>query len=137
VIEEKQTCPRRMNEMGPWAYEENLDRWRRDRWKTSQEEADRERSEFKAKYPGSDMGNTYWEWGTQPRTCSFCGSVHPDDLVQLLRHGWRLEPSDKGYKFYVEPEVHRPSGLIPPAKFYRMHASPEQIEEIHRALMSL
>jgi hypothetical protein len=35
------------------------------------------------------------------RTCSFCGSIHPGDLLELLNNGGRLVSSDRPDKFYV------------------------------------
>lgn len=35
------------------------------------------------------------------RTCSYCGSMHPDDLMQAIRDGKVIGPTDKSYKFYV------------------------------------
>ena len=40
------------------------------------------------------------------RTCDFCGSIHPQDLVRYLRAGARLRQADPKYgyihKYYVE-----------------------------------
>lgn len=93
LAREKQTCPRRMGEWGPWKKERNLDYWRK---------------------VGPD------------RTCSFCGSMHPQDFMAFLQRvidegdDVRLERSDKRYKIYL----HRPGisnafdGAI---KFYTQH----------------
>jgi hypothetical protein len=66
------------------------------------------------------------------RVCSYCGSLHPDDMFELVRQSAtvpedadvhsvvEIKPSDKGYKTYV----HRPGirnaheGGI---KFYHQH----------------
>lgn len=63
----------------------------------------------------ADMEEDEWvvrpDNGTDPhytahRKCSYCGSIHPEDLVTLLRNGARLEGADWKYgwphKFYVE-----------------------------------
>lgn len=35
------------------------------------------------------------------RTCSFCGSLHPDDVLAHLRNGVEIHPTDKNYKGYL------------------------------------
>lgn len=145
-------CPRRME--GPFRFSE-FDTWQRDRWKNTKEEADKAIEEFKARNsPGSSMSDPQWHGDSpQPRTCSFCGSIHPDDLLQLLLEGWELEPTDKGYKYYVHPKGWRenfnkrmssftggPTDIprfwspTPPVKSYVMHASEEQIKKLNDAL---
>ena len=49
------------------------------------------------------IGGTYWKWPWAPRTCSFCGGVHPDDAIRLLEEGWEVERTDKSYKRYLHP----------------------------------
>lgn len=50
------------------------------------------------------LGGTKWDWPWQPRTCSYCGSAHPDDVLQLLLEGWEHEKaSGKNYKGYLNP----------------------------------
>jgi hypothetical protein len=75
TIDRKQTCPRRMNECGPWKRDEGLDEWRDDRGLAGQ----------------NRIG----------LSCSFCGSLHPDRFMELLREGWVLVPTDKRYKSYL------------------------------------
>lgn len=134
---EQQTCGRRMGEMGPWKHEENLDSWERGRWASTQADADAEVAEFTAQYPGGSMGNTFWQWGEQPRTCSFCGGIHPDDAARLVKEGWSIGITDKSYKRYLEQPTHRPGGLIPPVKLYVQHFSPEQIKAFNEAIAGL
>lgn len=55
------------------------DRWVRDRWTAT---------EWTIAYP-------------QPRTCTGCGGIHADDVIQMLRDGWTDEPTTKGYKGYM------------------------------------
>ena len=122
-VEEKQTCPRRMNEFGSWKHEEGLDQWNAGRWA----------------FPGR-----VWAWPWQPRACSFCGGVHPDDAIRLLSEGWRVVSTDKAYKRYLEPPGGKlgmeyegrvfgagvyvsPWGPVPPVKVYTMHFDGEQI----------
>jgi len=37
-------------------------------------------------------------------TCSFCGSISPDELFRAIDAGGELGPTDKNYKVYVEDE---------------------------------
>lgn len=101
-----QTCPSRMNEMGPWKHEVNLDRWKK---------------------VGED------------RCCSFCGSIHPEDVESLLGSGGAIvEGTTKSYKVYIRrPDVANASqGGI---KYYTWHAFDDKertdklIEEINNA----
>jgi hypothetical protein len=70
---ERQTCPRRLLEFGPWLREEKLDYW------------ERRRS------------------GGKLRFCSFCGGLHPEDALGLVKTmDIRVIPTDKRYKLYLE-----------------------------------
>lgn len=74
-----QTCPRRMSDWGPWERVEGLDRW-----------------------------TTGYGVIGQDRvglSCSFCGSLHPDRFMALVRDGWIVGPTDKTYKAYLESPV--------------------------------
>lgn len=88
------------------------------------------------------------------RVCSYCGSLHPDDLFALVKtcaeapedakYGSvvEIEPSDKGYKIYVhQPGVR--NAMEGGIKFYTQHLprdasgaidiSPERNDEYKRA----
>jgi hypothetical protein len=69
-----QTCPRRLSDLGPWERDENLDTW--------------------------DIREQMHE-GLRARHCSFCGSLHPDDFMALVKDGWIVGPTDKSYKAYL------------------------------------
>lgn len=64
------------------------------------------------------------------RTCSYCGSLHEDDFIQILEEyvkgteGYSFDPSTKSYKSYAHrPNVANASqGGI---KFYHMHVNPQ------------
>lgn len=46
------------------------------------------------------------------RTCSYCGSMHPDDLFAAIEAGSEVGPTDKSYKVYVDipnPKAGQPS----------------------------
>lgn len=38
-------------------------------------------------------------------SCSFCGSLHPDRFMALVREGWIVGPTDKNYKAYLGKPV--------------------------------
>ncbi len=154
---EAQTSPRRMGEIGPWKYDEGLDWWERGRWAATQDEADAEVADFMSSPGAGGIGHVLWSYGgEQPRTCSFCGGIHPEDAVMLLKTGWEVGVTGKAYKRYLEPPGHReyhealmrwlrtggdgeaperrhPSP-VPPVKLYTMHFSPEQVEAFNAAL---
>lgn len=71
----KQTCPRRMSDLGPWERAADLDEWRPDRGVIGQDQ----------------IG----------LSCSFCGSLNPDRFMELVRAGWVVGPTDKNYKAYL------------------------------------
>lgn len=52
------------------------------------------------------------------KTCSYCGSMSPDDFLDAVRKGVEITPTDKSYKAYVPGT----------GKFYFQHLSPEQRE---------
>lgn len=72
----RQTCPRRMSDFGPWDRAEGLDEWTTGHGLVGQD----------------DVGPS----------CSFCGSLHPDRFMELVREGWVVGPTDKNYKAYLE-----------------------------------
>jgi hypothetical protein len=76
---------------------------------------------------GSDQPKQTSYWRNMPegvRLCSYCGSIHPDDLIKLLRlHGLGiLEASTKDYKWYVSVNGHT-------FKYYRAHDSQHNFVE--------
>jgi hypothetical protein len=93
-----QTCPRRGGEIGPWERGENLDTW--------------------------DIREQMHK-GLQARHCSFCGSLHPDDFMRLVKEGWQIGATDKSYKAYLGS----PEGRSQETKFYFQHLSVEQRRE--------
>jgi hypothetical protein len=87
-------------------------------------------------------------WDTRPngdRCCSFCGSLHPDDWLRLMKDAANpesktiIDRSDKGYKFYVQQEsvANASEGGI---KFYTWHIPSEEwaaeANAIHREVVS-
>ena len=44
------------------------------------------------------------EWGEQPKFCSYCGGINPQDALRLVFAGWELEKAiGKDYKYYMHP----------------------------------
>lgn len=154
---EPSTCPRRMTDMGPWPRIPESDAWTWTRW--SRLDRFRDWLHRNVTQRGRFFGGTYWPKGEpKPRTCSFCGSCHPDDALALLRRGWDVEPTDKLYKRYLHPPMHRAhrravaeamrrSGSdpvrtqiissrspVPPVKIYVGHFTEDQIREWNRIL---
>lgn len=101
---EKQTCGRRMTEMGPWDYEEHLDHWK--------------------VFPNGD------------RTCSFCGSLHPDDVIKKIKeHGFGvIGGTTKSYKLYVGANSAISTNDPHGRKYYRQHDTDEFIVQWNKLL---
>lgn len=72
----RQTCPRRMSEFGPWDRVENKDRWSRH----------------------------HGFVGSNEPTCTFCGSLRPDRFIELVEAGYVVGPTDKNYKAYLDDQ---------------------------------
>jgi hypothetical protein len=50
---------------------------------------------------GQGVGPDTWVNRHDTRTCSYCGSLHPDDVITRLTAGEKAGPTDKNYKLYV------------------------------------
>lgn len=63
------------------------------------------------KDPGLDRWETRMTGA--PRTCSFCGSMHPDDAMELIEAGAEVTPTDSEFEAYVEvPLQHRGNPIL-------------------------
>ena len=150
-------CPRRAEGVLP-GYPDH-DEWVTNHWIADHDEAERKRQEWLANNPNSSIGATQgewlWSWGP-PRTCSFCGGIHPEDAIRLISEGWEVDPTTKPYKRYLEPPGMRQKhkALIaaldrgddsfrsvpsvwspgPPVKLYTMHFDQDQIDRFNAAL---
>lgn len=60
-------------------------------------------------------------------TCSYCGSLHPDIMMEQLEAGAEIGPTDKGYKAYLKP-VPTERKLPTWVKFYYRHFSEAQMK---------
>lgn len=75
-----------------------------------------------------------WDMGPDGnRTCSYCGSIHPDDLMKICRlvltdERYAIEGTTKSYKVYVRQPgvVNASQGAI---KFYKQHAPANPSQE--------
>lgn len=107
-------------------------------------------SELKVSSPfkiSSSCDESHWKenrWGERdsdkwpegfpkPRTCSFCGGVNADGLIELAKLGWTCEMSTKSYKSYWHPPQGQ-VGPIPPVKFYSNHCTKEQADMLNAAI---
>lgn len=182
-MKEKQTCGRRMSEMGPWKYEEGLDFWETDRRVVDPDEVVRRHdaedaprlieenrrrlargepeislAEYRTTCFVRGASNDRWLWPWGPaRSCSFCGSVHPDDAFRLLEDGWEGEVATKRYKVYLAPPGTRTRTIAflasirdysrepgrgvpsvwsptPPVKLYTQHLDDAQLDRLNRML---
>lgn len=69
-------------------------------------------------------GKALWD---ADETCSWCGSLHPDVLMERIRlNDIELGPTDKDYKIYVKVLSGEPLKAI---KFYFQHLSEDQRQE--------
>jgi|SRR5579871_5547015 len=75
-------------------------------------------------------------WRDEPdgtRTCSYCGSLHPDDFLDIMQHyaageeGYRFSTTSKGYKAYGNRPGVRNAG-DGGIKFYTAHLPDDRTE---------
>ena len=69
------------------------------------------------------------------RRCSYCGSIHPEDLIRLVGEGCQIHGSDWKYgwphKFYVEG-AHGAGGA---GKWYNQHITDEGFDDEARGAL--
>jgi hypothetical protein len=67
-----------------------------------------------------DGSKDWWSTSRGLRTCSYCGSLHPDDLFAAIEAGTcrQISGTDKNYKIYVDMGA---AGGSSHAKFYYQH----------------
>lgn len=41
------------------------------------------------------------DWWREDNTCSYCGSLNPDEVIRLIEAGSQVTPTDKNYKIYL------------------------------------
>ena len=84
--------------------------------------------------PNIDEGLDVWDTRGEDRVCSFCGSIHPDDLKAILEElpeneEVTVEISTKRHKLYINrPNIKNASeGAI---KYYFYHGVNEEMEAL-------
>jgi len=82
-----------------------------------------------------------WPVGFEhPRTCSYCGGAHPEDILALMKLGWEVQPTEKNYKRYLHPPGYAArlrddtNSPVPPLKFYTWHLTLAQIDRYNAIL---
>lgn len=75
-------------------------------------------------------GQDLWiRWPGTLRTCDYCGSLHPEDAIAVVKSGRaELESSDKNYKAYLQ--IGTPADPDYYSKAYRQHFTPAQWKEL-------
>ena len=61
----------------------------------------------------------------------------PEELLcsEMIESGfWRVAPTTKGYKRYIEPRESGHPSPIPPIKLYTMHLSQGQVDRLNAAI---
>jgi hypothetical protein len=166
---EPQTCPRRAEGLAFGS--DGADRWTLENWrftdpeearKSNVAESERKNLEAAAKgYKSTSYSNDrYWLWpgpGPMPRTCSYCGGVHPEDALKLKKEfKFEIGSTTKRYKVYIEPPGYgieqlnsltnmqagvdpveafiknKVRAIYPPLKAYSPHFTTEQWQELLR-----
>lgn len=135
MAEELQQCPRRDEGFVYRRGDGGPDHWYMGRWAATLEEAEKKAADLAARGVGSHAPSFVWPGNkTQPRICSYCGGIHPEDAIALIEEGWLVGGTDKAYKRYLEP----PNGksLVPPVKLYVQHFTQGQVDRFNLALRS-
>jgi len=78
------------------------------------------------------------EWvriGGNERVCSYCGSIHPMDLIDLIKElGFSfIEATTKSYKWYIHKGRVKNASLGA-VKYYRHHDTEEFIQEYNKLI---
>ncbi len=79
-----------------------------------------------------DNGPDTWKLIGKDKCCSYCGSLHPDRVIELIKeHGTSIiELSTKSYKLYInQPNV--PNASFGGIKYYRHHDTKEFVDQIN------
>ena len=80
-------------------------------------------------------GTDVWEIRGDDKCCSYCGSLHPDRVIELMKeHGVGIiERSTKNYKWYVNrPNI--PNASFGGIKYYRHHDTEEFINQFNELI---
>lgn len=102
--DQRQTCPRRMGEYGPWQRDEGMDSW--------------------------TTGHGMAGQDVIGLSCSFCGSLNPDRFMELVRDGWEVGPTDKNYKAYLRQPLTAEEEAQQKADWIQRDATARAVHEI-------
>ena len=72
------------------------------------------------------------------RTCSYCGSLHPESVISIIKEfgGSVIECSTKSYKWYINrPNVH--NAMEGGIKYYRYHDTEEFVQQLNLLLNNI
>ena len=67
------------------------------------------------------------EW-REDRTCSYCGSISPELLFELIEQDAKIIPTDKSYKIYIAEDADAETKPREAKKFYFQHFNERQKE---------
>lgn len=69
-----------------------------------------------------------------PRSCTYCGSLHPDDFMDVVRTGsGKIGPTDKNYKVYVTI----PTLLYTPTSTFTNHDGKKVVQKLPKTPATL
>lgn len=73
-----------------------------------------------------------WEIRGDDKCCSYCGSLHPDRVLELVKQYGPsvIEATDKSYKWYVNRN-NIPNASFGGIKYYRHHDTQEFIDKLN------
>lgn len=75
-------------------------------------------------------GLDYWELVGKDKICSFCGSLAPSSVLEIVKEkGAKVIEIAKTYKWYVKRDD-VPNAAFGGIKYYRHHDTPEFLEEM-------
>lgn len=65
-------------------------------------------------------------------TCSFCGGIKPEKVLELIKSGHTITRTDKNYKIYINgPDVPNGKGMD---KVYLQHFNREDIDALNKGI---
>ena len=70
----------------------------------------------------SALGQDVWQKYDDIRYCSWCGSVHPKDFVDLMKDGATIEAQSETRQKYI---LRHPKLINSTGRFYRQHNEAE------------
>lgn len=68
-----------------------------------------------------DKSKDWWHQRGSHRSCSYCGSMHPDDLFAAIEAKGTVTGTDKNYKIYCDVPATETAPAASHVKFYFQH----------------